>query len=296
MQYLFQCGCPIASEEARYPKQVDVIVPACRYMSSTISPSGRLLYIQEETSEAPSTYLLDFQTGEKTPFVLAKGSNHFLTDDLLFLSLEYGHGYEGGEYILDRSTGKQYPIRSFVSLWPDAYVYGKVNLDVLASELQDTKDVFLIGNDTIVALTSDFHTSPEHSFHIDQTSFPGYEINRAEQFLQQNNIDYHFVPDRFPGEALSPDGRFIARADGIYLTGTGQKIVDAYVARGFFHDYSGKHFSVRGWIYDSTSVIYSKFLKPCLIELSVYCFVADVSQPLLKLKVPEEYLLPAQTP
>ena len=45
LQYLFQCSCSPASEEARYPEQVDVIVPACRNGGINLSPTGRLLYV-----------------------------------------------------------------------------------------------------------------------------------------------------------------------------------------------------------------------------------------------------------
>jgi hypothetical protein len=99
----------------------------------------------------------------------------------------------------------------------------------------------------------------------------------------------------------SLDGRFVASADGIFSLETGQKILEGYFARGLFHPYSGKNFSVRGWTYDSTGVIYSKFLNPCLIEASFFlsdepgCFF-EVPQPLLKLKVPDEYITPTQTP
>src|SRR5512139_1578252 len=66
LQYLLQCSCPAASIETRYPPSVDVIVPACRYVISMHSPSGRMLYVQEESSN----YLLDLQTAQKTPFTL----------------------------------------------------------------------------------------------------------------------------------------------------------------------------------------------------------------------------------
>lgn len=46
LQYLFQCSCPSASEEARYPEQVDVVVPACRYVTTRLLPGGRFLYIR----------------------------------------------------------------------------------------------------------------------------------------------------------------------------------------------------------------------------------------------------------
>jgi hypothetical protein len=146
-----------------------------------------------------------------------------------------------------------------------------------------------------VALGPEFEQNPEGNFNILRSEIPGLAATRAEQFLLMNNITYQYVSDGFPGNALSPNGRFIAQADGIYLAESGWKIVEAYSVRGLFHPYSGKNFSVRGWLYDSSAVIYSKFLDPCLIEASFFlsdepgCFF-QVPQPLIKLKVPEEYL------
>ena len=236
---------------------------------------------------------MDLQSNEKIPFAVVAGSNYFLTDDLLFLSLQYGS--KGIDYVLDRTTGKQSPIRSFISLRKDAYTNGKPNLDILAIELRDTKNVYLIDNDTIVALKSDFQTSPEQSFYFDQGYLPEHDSNRGGQFLREIGIDYHFVPGLFQEEALSPDGRFIARKDGIYLTGSNEKIVEAYTVRGI----TGKYFSVQGWTSNSSGVIYYKFLDGCLLELPSYdggtCSIS-VPQPLIKLKVPKEYLSSTQTP
>jgi hypothetical protein len=302
LQYLFQCKCPPASEEARYLDEVNVIVSACYYTSSILSPSGRFLYVQAATASHVPGYFWDLRNNDKKPFYIPTGgTKYFLTDDLLFLSLEYGHDYEGGEHILDRTTGKQYPIQSFVFFRSDAYVNAELNLDALADSLREVQEVFLVGGNTIVALGSDFRTNPEHSFYIYKAAIFIYDENRAEQFLQQNKIEFHSVPDRSPDEVLSPDGKFIARADGIYLLETKQKIVEGYSTSKYYRSYSGKYFSVRGWMYDSSGVIYSKFLKPCLIEVelpfidSVECYLA-VPQPLLKLNVPEEYLLSQETP
>lgn len=257
--------------------------------------------MQEKNDSPNSSYLLDLQSQEKTPFFIPEGSHYFLTDDLLFQRVDCGKGYECGYFILDIKTGGQYSIRSFVSLRPDAYNYnGEVDLGILTYYLQEANDVFLIDDDIIVTLTSDFRTSPDHSFYVVQGAFAGYDSDRAERFLRNNNIDYSYVPDRFPGEVLSPDGRLIARSDGIYLATTDQKIVEEYSSKRY-HKYNGGYFSVRGWTYDSTGVIYSTFLPPCLFELVSLgvdesgCF-RSVPQPLIKLKVPEEYLLPAPTP
>lgn len=287
LQYFFQCGCPAASNEARYPSGVEVVIPACQYASSILSPSGRLLYVQEEGAGPVSTYLLDLQTKEKIPFSMPEGSNYFLTDDLIF------HG--GDEYILDRMTGEQYPVQGFAYWRSDAYINGEVNLNVLVEALQNSKDVFLIDGDVVLAITQDFRTRPEFNFFIYRAAFPGRDPYRAGKFLQQNNIAYHYVLDIFPGEALSPDGRFIAREDGIYLAETGHKIIEGYSASGFYCSYSGKYFSVRGWTYDSSGALYSPFLEPCILETGFFifeypgCFIR-VPQPLIKLKVPEEYL------
>jgi len=292
LQYIFQCNCPAFSEEWRYPKEVDVIVPACSYIGSILSSTGNLLYVMERDSKFSSTYLLDLQSNEKIPFAIVPGSNYFLTDDLLFLSLQSGS--KGRDYILDRPTGKEFPIQSFIALRKDAYENGEPNLQVLVSELRDANDVYLIANNTIVALKSDFQTSPEHNFYFDQDYLPGHHQNSGEEFLQENGIKYHSVPDRFQEQALSPDGRFIARADGIYLAGSDLKIVEAYPEKGLLRSYYGKYFSLpRGWTSDSGGVIYSKSLNSCLLELPSYdgetCSIS-VPQPLLKLKVPEEYL------
>lgn len=289
-QYLFQCSCPVASEETRYPDNVDVVVPACSYGGSILSPSGRLLYVSEQDSKFSLTYLLDFQTGVKTPLVLPKGSNYFLTDDLIFHSF-----YGDDEYILDIKTGNKYPIQNATRLKPNIYSMGDIEPTLLLGALLRVDQIFLIDDvfQPVIALSSDFRTHPDENFTFNVLDFPGDRPNRIEQFLQENQIDYHTVPDRFQEEALSPDGRFIARKDGIYLAGSGKKIVEAYTVFGIIGDY----FSVLGWTYDSSGVIYYKFLDGCLFSLSseYYCTI-PVPQPLLKLKVPEEYLSPTLTP
>jgi len=282
LQYLFQCGCPVASNEARYPEQVDVIIPACRYVNTRLLPSGRFLYVRENRFLLSSTYLLDLQTNEKITIKLPKGHYYFLTDSLLYVS-------SSEEYILDWMKEKQYSIRKFVYLHPEAAVGGNVNLRLLAEALHGAKYVFLINDDdTVVALASDFPASPEHSFITGWFDIPGFGTERVKQFLSENSIVYQSIPANFPDEAVSPDGRFIALHDGIYLVETNQKIVNAYPSR------------LRGWIYDSRGVIYSSD-GPCLIQtnfgiLDDSVCVFQVPQPVLNLKVPKEYLLPQEIP
>lgn len=298
LQYLFQCSCPAASGEARYPKHVDIVVPACRYVSSTLSPSGRLLSVSEKTSGSMSTYILDLQTGEKILFPLPEKSGfYFLSDDLLYVSL---HG--GKEYMLDRITGDQYPIQRFSALHPDAYQGNDVNSGRLAEALRQAKFVFLRDYDgSIIALDPDFPTFSEDNFIIERFDIPGDNPNRTEQFLKESNVAYQTILPDYPEEVVSRDKRFVARPDGIYVVETGLKIVEGYSASRSYSAYSRKYFFARGWTYDGRGVIYSKFLNPCLIESSFVVLddpvcIIEVLQPVIKLKVPEEYLLPGQAP
>jgi hypothetical protein len=275
LQYLFQCGCPVSSEELRYPARVDVVVPACRHMSSRLSPSGRLLYVREEKFGVTTAYLLDLQTMERIK-VADQPFSSFLTDDLWFVE----SGLE--DYIMDRGTGVQYPIQKFVHSRPDAEINADANLTLLAESLRRAEEVFLIGasQDTVIALASDFRAYPERNFTVDRFDIPGSETNRMERFLKENNIAYQTIPPDFPDEAVSPDERFVARNDGIYLAETNQKIVE------------GVSLSVRGWTYDGRGALYSHALGRCLLRIRLPfaddtgCFTR-VPQPVLKLKVPD---------
>ena len=294
LQYLFQCNCPSVSQEARYPRSVDVIVPACRYGSSILSPSGRLIAVYEKKTANASPYLMDLQTGERILLSLPEKSGvSFLTDNLLYVSLSYDE-----IYVLDRTTGNQYPIREFRVLGPGMYIEGHADPNLLVDALERAKYVFFRDqDDSIVALDPDFPASAENNFMINRFGIPGDHSNRTEDFLKENNILYETILPYLPEEVISPDRRFVARPDGIYLVKTGQKIVEAYSASRTFRAYSRKYFFARGWTYDGKGVIYSKLLNPCLIETSFIIFddpscFFEVPQPLIKLKVPEEYLLP----
>lgn len=292
LQYLFQCNCPAASTEARYPEHVDVIVPACLYTISIHSPSGRMLYVQEKSS----SYLLNLQTAQKTPFTLPAETNYFLTDNLIFHTF-----YGDNEFVLDITTGRQYPVKRFARLNSEVYINGEISLNLLAEELRRAKDVFLIDDDLILALGSDSDPSPATNFLTGRFGIPGTAQDRLEQFLQENGIPYYQVLDLFPNEVTSPNGMFIARNDGNYLRETDQKIVDGYSASGYVRSYSGKYLTLRGWTYDSSGALYSAGLPPCLLETGFFvfdypgCFIR-VPQPLLKINMPEEYLLPIQSP
>jgi hypothetical protein len=286
-QYLFQCSCPPASEEARYPEEVDVIIPACRNIDVTtrLSPSGRFLYIREGNHELASAYFLDLQTMERIE-VTDQPFSSFLTDDLWFVE----SGLE--DEIIDRTNGIIYSIQTFRFWRENAYINGEPNLELLVVSLEQAERVFFTQryNNTVVVLMSDFTTNPNRSFTFSRSDIPMGEFNsRVEQFLQENNIVYQTVREDFPTEVISPDERLVARDKGIYLVATGQKVIEGISS-----------VRVRGWTNDGRSVIHTPYFGgPCLFRIGIplgddtTCFIR-VSQPVLLLKVPEEYLI--QTP
>jgi len=283
LQYLFQCNCPAFSGEWRYPRRVDVIIPACRNINASVSrsPSGHFLYLRKEKDGLTSAQLLDLQTMERIK-VTNRPFSSFLTDDLWFI--------EGGieDNIFDRTTGKQYLIKTFRYWRENAYVNGEPNVELLVDALHQAEEVFLTPNDsTVVVLLPNYSTDPEQGFAFDHSDFPEWGPRRVEQFLQENKVVYQIVFADFPDEAVSPDGRFVARNDGIYLVETNQRIVKGI-----------SRFLIRGWTSDGRGVIYtSHFLEPCLLELGLL-FGEDTSceirvpQPVLLLRLPERYLLP----
>lgn len=282
LQHLFQCKCPVASEETRYPKEVNVIVSACSHVNSRLLPSGDFLYVQEEKSGITSIYLLNIQTGGKFEGIPQRFSS-FLTDDLWF----FEKGIEG--HIIDRTTGKQYPIKIF-RFWQDnSYVNGEPNLELLIVALNQAEQVFFVPDDNIaIVLSQDFQTNLQRNFTFGSSDIPEWDPNRVERFLLEHNIRYQIVRPYFPHEVVSPNEKLIARDEGIYSVETNQMIAKAPPS------------FVRGWTSNGGGVIYSSSPR-CLIrrfELfadDIGCAVR-VPQPVLLLKVPEEYLSSTPTP
>lgn len=254
-----------------------------------MSPSGRLLYVKKNEAEHSVGYFINLQTNEKYMYTIPDGRSYFLTDDLLFLRVDYGKGVEGGEHILDRRTGIWYPIEHL-----DTY---EINTEELIGKLITSSSVFLIDDFWLIAIAENFQSFPEQNFFTDPSAVINGKYKTTEEFLQENNITYTQIPYLAfnLGEIKSPDGNFIARRDGIYLTETNQKIIESHNGLETYTPYSGRNFSVYGWVYDSSGAIYTKPFGSCLFEYEFplmdgsECLV-DVHPPVLKLKVPQEYL------
>lgn len=273
LQHYFQCKCPPASEQTRIPKEAELLFSACHPATVGLSPSGRFLLVREGPSRN-ITYLLNLETAQRTPIPAVTS---LLTDEIAFTQ-------EGGDAILELFTGNRYPIQTFRYWQTDAYINNKPNLDLLADTLRKAHEIYLTENlGTTIVLMSEFPTHMEQNFTFDDLDLPGVDSEQVEQFLILNNIEYTALPKRFPEEVVSPDKRFIARDDGIYLAETNQKIVQG-----------ARRLSVRGWVSDGSGAIYTSYGQPCLLWLAIpmgddpWCEIR-VPQPVLKLKVPEEY-------
>ncbi len=276
LQYIFQCSCPLSSNEFRYPDRVDVLIPACHSNKISLAPSGNFLFI----STKDKNYTLDLRTGKTTylPISSSKSSHflempfYFLTDTLVL------HSYYGvDEYIFDVINGEKYQIRKISNL----------NFDNLIQSLHSAKSVFLIDGDKVVALMQDTSNSFTFDiFNISDNSFLQTE-KETEDFLRENQV--YYIPLysylKSPNEIISFNNKFIARDDGIYSGVSNKKIIEAY----------DNSFSIYGWLYNDTGVIYAKPFGSCLIRYwfplmdGSNCLIR-VPQPVLKLKVPQEYL------
>ena len=289
LQYFFQCKCPAASEQARYPKEAEVIVSACRSWTAELSPAGSKLYVREKTFGRFSNYLLNFQTNEIIP-IKSKATNFdFLNDELLFRSdKDY---IQNGGYVLDGNTGIEYPIKTFREIQSSAYVNNYVNTDLLLNAFREADKIILLDTTSYpaISLSADFREHPEHSFVIYFHDIEGTGVHRVEQLLQHNNIYYVYAPspsiwDSYHREVVSPDGKLIAKADGIYLSETNQRIAEGIPNRVL----------VNGWTNNGYVIYSSTYLDPCLFRFGLPMMddsscVIVVPQPVLKFKVPDEY-------
>jgi hypothetical protein len=281
LQYYFQCKCPSGSEKARYPKEVEILVSPCNLRYVKLSPGGRFLYLDEDRDGRTS--LLDLETGQQTPI---PEITDFMTDNMAFKMHINGGGSED-VFVIDIATGQQYPIRYFRDLQPNAYRDGQLNRQMLIDTLQQAQEIYMVNfENSIIVLMSKFPTNTEKNFLLDRGDLDGDALKvPLKKFLADNSIHYTVLTGVFLTQTVSPDGRFIARDDGIYLVATGQKIVAGL-----------PRLLVMGWVSDGSGAIYTAWDEPCWPGFSISGIFSAceirVTQPVIKLKVPVSYKRP----
>ncbi len=299
LQYLFQCACPAISEPSRYPERVEVLVSACSHTSTGIIFGRKHLLVRN--TQRGEKYLLDLRNGEKTPFNF---EGFFLPDELFIIDDQKHSRY----ILLDRTDGTQYPITHLqLQKIPGAILSdGQVNPDVL-KPFRDAKFVYYFsGREVVFAIASDYRSQSAQNVWIKGSDLPSNDVGRIPDLLEKNYISYSPKSRGF-AEAVSPNGAFIARLDGIYLTSTGEKIVENYSlldkpdpSRPDRNNPKG-YLLISGWTHDSSAVV---LLGPRMFLVESMPLGASAAipslfefyQPVLKLKVPVQYLPPDTQP
>ncbi len=285
----------------------EVVVSACEDMTVKDSePSGQMLWIRELGNEEEyllNQYFLDLRTGERKP-VPAIIYEHFeakyfrgklLTPDLVWLEGSY-HQPDDVDYkphfILDLRDGNRYPLLDLTWHFSNKRLEnGELHPDLLAYFL-NAEQVFISREENrVIALASDFHQYPERNVIFSQYSLGSNSLDAKngellEQLMTELGVDYQILDvSLYYAGIPSPSGNFVVRNDAIYLADGDIPILEK--ERGGFGGY------FKGWYYDDSGIVVIRptrylFSGPLFEDGSVR--ILKIPQPVLKLRLPEEYL------
>lgn len=288
MQYLLQCNCPLSSEPARYPAEVDVLVSACQRGNVAVSPGGTSMLVRPD---APGdSYLWDLTTGTRQ-LLPTPGYYSFVTDDVLWVSPPGARE----QYLFNWRTQTA---SELTELWSPRVPGGEradgtPNAEALLPLLRSTDQVYLpdtpyLSDEYVLVLGGQLVAGADRrNFLISRWAW----VDRAASdeslraFLEEQGIAYHLQRTRYSVEWPSPTGRYVARTDGIFLAATGERIasMEGQARRGF---------GMRGWLFDERGFVmdgYPDYLIDLyIIEASIR--LGRVDHPVLVLQVPSEYL------
>lgn len=280
------------SISCRFPPtdpNVEVVISACyNPVLHSISPDGKyMVYSAEE-----KTWLHNLATDEEQPLSIAGGV--WLSEIWLLQAADstiYGRQF----WIFDITDRSQVPLQWVQGMANTTFRQNDGTLifspDVL-TWFRQADTVYYApegGLNIAVALSTDFKDQPEVNYVL---ATPRSHKNGGEEaiaaFLIENAIPYVEVKSRYyyypPDPLLSPNERFIATGTQI-TTLKGELVVETEELYGVIH----------GWAYDNSGIYYqlSRLSNgPALMPL----LRVGQTQPILKLKIPEEYLSPVTTP
>jgi hypothetical protein len=280
LQLLFECSCPAASEEARYPERVDVLFPACAapWVSSS-SPSGRYTLVALKNSSYHS-YLYDQKTGKLTPNPFP-GVVYFLNDEWALLIEHFTNHAERDNYYIYDIGGRKLVQLNKVQLTENHAVVDPGELEAFRMADQ----VYLMGGSAI-ALAKDFAQHLEANFILGGAGTSREEIRKI---LSEHGIN---LPDN---SALDPLHEFVSH-NGLFKYNFGN--IDLVAEKRTIREgYEGYSFYGQWWAYEDRGVVLESTQTIYLVGEEASIFINPkffpIPQPILLLKVPKEYLSPA---
>jgi len=271
--YWWLCDCNPEFEESLYPENVDVVVSACYDpQRATLSPNGRYMIFG---SGSGKSYLLDLVTGDKKTWPRHAGWQPpmmgFRTNTLVFVS-EFRNWK-----LVDVTDGSNIDL---IELEAPGDKSSSIPEETLQA-LQKADRVLVFGNTALV-----LNAHPKQYPHKNYVIFSAKE--HLQTILSENGIDYERVVSCWNGSScLSHNDRLratstkISTVDGQLLT-EHTKVpsyrdgVPGRIMLGWAHDDSGVYLQFN----PSSYIIEGGFVSPYLYHLP---------QPIIKLKVPEEY-------
>jgi len=310
---LLFCKCPAWAEPNFHPDNVEVIVPACRNPSAaSLSWDGRYLLSSQLVSDRNNFHLLDLKTGSDQELaklfrgIGASGEAPFVTETLVWADLKENRGHF--EFI-DVTDG------SIIQTTFQEIAIRDERVEIAPETLQVLREADRVltqsGQNCLLALSANSGKSGKNyrvCFSIENQE---YNRKLVEAALTAHGIAYEKSDPcwAYSGRSTcpSPDGRFVAKeiipktdsdvtivkwaiytADGRLVTETeygppfSQSIKDVI---GWAPDNSGVYLLFNGWyIIDNRS--FGLFVR----------VMFPIFQPIVKLKVPAEYLKVEPTP
>jgi hypothetical protein len=251
-------------------------VSSCKRPYARNVPGGEFIFVSE--GRTGQLYLLDLRTKTKIkvpsdPRLLTHGV--FLNSELVWLE-----GSPGGlsnplytpHYIFDITKGKRYELTDLTGWFGDPAPPDYVPY------FQSAEQIFIHhGYNRAIALPPDFRQNPEKGvvlYKHEQNTKNGesIEILMKESEVNYENIDYSLQYI----EISSPNGRYVASREGIYLSETGTPIqIPEYIMYRFV-----------GWYYDESGIIYNAGFK-CYFSILLSCLYY-IPGNVLKLSLPTQ--------
>lgn len=307
--YWWQCQCGPEFEQSLYPDNVEIIVSACRDpRSAVISPDGRYMVVKlRDTSEEPEFILLDLVNGQEKPFpylpAYARADEMGFWTDTLFLAQEE-NSYLKIKDETNRLVQEYDNDFKLVDVTNDKIL----NLTVL-KDFSEALEAFQGADRVLVRLgDSGWSTEPAAlALAVDPTdkfaenyvltypkrrTFPESQL----KFFSENNINYEisdpcWVPASREKECVSHNSYFVVKYDEICTIG-GQPITSLIKK---YRPLSTGVYGI-GWSHNDDG-FYMRLGRRYIIESGwITPAYFPIPQPIVKLKVPEDYLQPTPSP